>query len=44
MAALANDPSVPEGVVLADSGYGADSGFRDGLAKLGLTYIVGVLP
>ena len=26
------------------TGYGADSGFRDGLAKLGLTYIVGVLP
>ncbi len=44
VAALADDPSVPEGVVLADSGYGADSGFRDGLAKLGLTYIVGVLP
>ena len=44
VAALADDPSMPEGVVLADSGYGADSGFRDGLAKLGLTYIVGVLP
>ncbi len=44
VAALAADPSVPEGVVLADAGYGADSAFRDGLSKLSLTYIVGVLP
>ena len=44
VAALAANPSVPEGVVLADAGYGADSAFRDGLSKLGLTYIVGVLP
>ena len=44
VAALAADPSVPESVVLADAGYGADSAFRDGLSKLGLTYIVGVLP
>ena len=42
--ALADDPSVPEGVVLADSGFGADSAFRAGLCHLGLTYVVGVMP
>ena len=30
------------GVVLADAGYGNSSAFRDGLADLGLKYIVGV--
>lgn len=44
IAELAGDPSVPEGVVLADAGYGVDSALRAGLAKLGLTYVAGVLP
>jgi SRSO17 transposase len=39
-AALAS--GVPRGVVLADAGYGVDTGFRTGLTDLGLTYIVGV--
>lgn len=31
-----------EGVVLADAGYGTSSAFRDGLADLGLAFVVGV--
>ena len=34
--------TVPEGVVLADAGYGNDTSFRNGLTELGLTYVVGV--
>ncbi len=34
---------VPQGVVLADAGYGNDSGFREGLTQLGLTYAVGIM-
>jgi SRSO17 transposase len=30
------------GIVLADSGYGRDTAFREGLDELGLTYAVGV--
>jgi SRSO17 transposase len=37
------DAGVPVGVVLADAGYGNNSGFRDGVAALGLDYVVGVL-
>jgi len=33
---------VPQGVVLADAGYGNDTAFRNGLGTLGLTYVVGV--
>ncbi len=33
---------VPEGVVLADAGYGVDTKFRDGLSELGLEYVAGV--
>ena len=36
------DQGVPAGVVLADAGYGNTSSFRDQLADLGLTYVVGV--
>ena len=32
----------PPGLVVADSGYGYDIGFREGLDELGLTYSVGV--
>ena len=34
--------SVPQGVVLADAGYGNDTAFRTGLSGLGLAYVVGV--
>ncbi len=33
---------IAPGVVLADAGYGNSSAFRDGLAALGLAYVVGV--
>jgi SRSO17 transposase len=36
------DQGLAPGVVLADAGYGSSSGFRDGLAELGLGFIVGV--
>ena len=39
-AALAE--GLAEGVVLADAGYGNASAFRDGLAELGLEFVVGV--
>jgi SRSO17 transposase len=32
----------PARAVLADAGYGNDSGFRQGLATLGLQYVVGI--
>lgn len=38
--AIARD--LPQGVVLADAGYGNDSSFRAGLAGLGLAYAVGI--
>ena len=38
----ARDARVPVGVVLADAGYGNDSGFRLGIRALGLTYAVGI--
>jgi SRSO17 transposase len=36
--------NIPRGVVLGDSGYGADTGFRDGLSALGLPYAMGIGP
>jgi SRSO17 transposase len=33
---------VAPGVVLADAGYGTDTDFRDGISRLGLTYVMGV--
>lgn len=33
---------IPQGIVLADTGYGNDHGFREGLDELDLTYVVGV--
>jgi len=38
----AHAAGVPLGTVLADSGYGYDSQFRDGVTKLGLLYAVGI--
>lgn len=32
----------PGGLVLADAGYGNDTGFRDGLTEIGVPYAVGV--
>lgn len=40
-AALAE--GVPPGAVLGDTSYGNDSGFRSGIAALGLDYVLGVL-
>jgi SRSO17 transposase len=36
------EDGVPVGPVLADAAYGNDSGFREGITKLGLSYAVGV--
>jgi SRSO17 transposase len=33
---------ISPGTVLADAGYGNDSGFRDGITALGLSYVVGI--
>ena len=33
---------IPQGVVLADAGYGNDTAFRSGVSDLGLSYVVGV--
>lgn len=33
---------VPRATVLTDAGYGIDTAFRDGIAALGLAYVVGV--
>jgi SRSO17 transposase len=38
----AHAAGIPLGTVLADSGYGYDSQFRDGVTKLGLLYAVGI--
>ena len=40
----AHQTGLPQGVVLADAAYGANTAFRPGLAKWGLHYAVGVLP
>jgi len=36
------EKGVPEGVVLADAGYGNDTGFRDDLTELQVPYAVGI--
>jgi SRSO17 transposase len=33
---------MPKGIALADAGYGNDTGFRDALTEMGLSYVVGV--
>jgi SRSO17 transposase len=35
---------VPQGVVLADAGYGDETAFRDGITELGMLYAVGIRP
>ena len=37
----ARERGIPPGVVLADAGYGTDSGFRTEVTKLEMTYVVG---
>ena len=39
----AREAGVAPGVVLADAGYGNDTGFRDAVSALGLNYAMGVL-
>ncbi len=43
IAACADDPTVPRGVVLVDAGYGNNTAFRHGLGDLGLSYVAGIL-
>jgi SRSO17 transposase len=38
----ARERNLPEGIVLADAGYGNDSGFRSGLTKMEMSYAVGI--
>jgi SRSO17 transposase len=38
----ARERGLPEGVVLADVGYGTDTKFRSELTKLDMTYVVGI--
>jgi len=38
----ARERGLPQGVVLADAGYGNDSGFRAELTKWEMTYVVGI--
>ena len=38
------EAGLPRGVVLMDAGYGANTDLRTDIAKLGLTYVAGVLP
>ncbi|MDR5785227.1 IS701 family transposase [Caballeronia sp. LP003] len=38
----ARQSGAPNGVVLADAGYGNDTAFRDGVSEMGLQYAVGI--
>jgi hypothetical protein len=38
----ARERGIPQGVVLADAGYGTDTGFRTELTKLEIAYVVGI--
>ena len=38
----ASAEGVPEGIVLADAGYGINTAFRTALTRMGLSYVVGV--
>lgn len=38
----ARQSGAPDGVVLADAGYGNDTAFRDALSEIGLQYAVGI--
>ncbi len=38
----ARERGIPQGVVLADAGYGVDTGFRAALTKMEMTYVMGI--
>jgi SRSO17 transposase len=38
------EADLPRGVVLMDAGYGTDTGLREAIGALGLTYIAGIQP
>jgi SRSO17 transposase len=38
----AHERGIPQGVILADAGYGVDTSFRTALTKMDLIYVVGV--
>ena len=40
----AKEAGLPGDIVLADAGYGDDTGYRDGITALGLRYAVGIKP
>ncbi len=39
----ARQRGIPEGIVLADAGYGTDTGFRTQLTKMELPYVMGIM-
>jgi SRSO17 transposase len=39
----ARERGIPEGVVLADAGYGTDTVFRSEVTKLGMSYVMGIM-
>lgn len=39
----ARQRAIPEGVILADAGYGTDTRFRSELTEMGLSYVVGIM-
>ena len=39
----ARERGIPEGIVLADAGYGIDTGFRTQITKMELPYIMGIM-
>ncbi len=39
----ARERGIPQGVVLADAGYGNDTGFRTALTKMELSYVMGIM-
>ena len=39
----ARERGIPEGIVLADAGYGTDTGFRTALTKMDLPYVMGIM-
>ena len=41
---VACEADLPRGVVLMDAGYGTDTGLREAIGALGLTYIAGIQP
>jgi SRSO17 transposase len=39
----ARERGIPEGILLADAGYGTDTGFRTQLTKMELPYVMGIM-